>query len=112
MLFILTSFKVKSHNIFFDSNIQCIQVFSCANCRVVKYQTANSSRIYPSSFGCNKSGWGHNWAFQGCLGDRVFICRRCKLKLSLEFTSANISSDNCTIGSDDSGRRHDFFEIR
>lgn len=95
-----------------SNNSDCIQSWSCANCKKILYQTFNNNKPRPSMEGCSESYYGHNWAYQGCLGRRIFKCKRCNIKLKLESEPANIKSDNCSLSVDDNVRRHDFYEIK
>ncbi len=88
----------------------CTQCWTCSNCKKVMYKTVE---VRPSMKGCSKSWWGHNWAYQGCLGDNVYKCRRCGIKISVdEVGPINIKSDNCTTSADDDGQRHQFVKIK
>ncbi len=111
MLFLLTTSAKKnleiSHSKIFKPNT-CVQCWTCANCRYVLYK---SVEIRPSRDGCSKSWFGHNWAYQGCKGDKKYKCKRCKIQISVDYTPVNIKSDNCTINDDDNGKNHQFVEI-
>lgn len=89
-------------------NSSCTQCWTCANCKKILYKNVE---IRPSRDGCPDSWFGHNWAYQGCIGNNLYKCKRCGIKIMLEFKPANIKSDNCTISSDDNGRRHEFIKI-
>lgn len=109
---LITSFITKNYSKKINNNIECMESWSCANCKKILYQTFNYNNPRPSMEGCSKSYYGHNWAYQGCFGRRIFKCRRCNIKLKLESEPANISSDNCKLNDDDYGRRHNFYEIK
>lgn len=106
------SFSTKDYLKKININSECMESWSCANCKKNLYQTFNSNKPRPSMEGCSKSYYGHNWAYQGCFGRLVFKCRRCNIKLKLESEPANIKSDNCKLNADDNGRRHEFYEIK
>ena len=88
-----------------------IQCFTCGNCRNVIYREPNDEDPYPPKAGCPKSWWSHSWSYQGILGNRLFYCKKCKIKITLESSPANITS-NCRIHDEDELGKHDFIEIR
>jgi hypothetical protein len=91
------------------TNYDCIQCWTCANCKKVLYKTVE---VRPSMKGCSQSLWGHNWAYQGCLGQNIYQCRRCRIKINVDdYGPVNIKSDNCVLSSDDDGQRHQFLKI-
>jgi len=88
-----------------------IQCFTCGNCRNVIYHEPNDEDPYPPKAGCPKSWWSHSWSYQGILGSRLFYCKKCKIKITLESWPANITS-NCRIRDEDELGKHDFIELR